>query len=397
MKRWFLLFTFLTAACGDDTRLGNPPKGPGGPPDEEGSKVTITTSGNPPMFMAYRDDGGDWADVVEVDVGVYEIAVEGQYEVVTVCGSGSRPRTTLARFTLEEGSEQRVSCILYTDDPLYNVTGQMLQPGSVFMGSLASSTTASWTFDLDVTAGAHDLVAYDGQKILFQRDLDIQADTATDPVDLAAGAAFVSKAFTFEGTRSDDTVALETDLVTANEVVYLPGSATTAKVVPDELLADNDIQMVLATASNGTARRTIEVSAAGAVPSTLTFAPRLAGVTLEPRGAKWASMPTGGVGYSQYTPAEAAGGERRLSLVVSKGWRDANLASLVVTGELEIDLAIPGYDDAWKIDDTNHYATLSVVDAVDGVTYTSAVNKRVGGARAPGRSREEDRERLVRP
>ena len=185
--------------------------------------------------------------------------------------------------------------------------------------------------------------------------------------------------------------------MTANEVVYLPGSATTAKVVPDELLVDDDIQMVLATASNGTARRTIEVSAAGLVPSTLTFAPRLAGVTLEPHTAKWASIPTGGVGYSQYTPAEAPGGERRLQLVVSEGWRDANLASLVITGELQIDLDIPGYDDAWKIDETNHYATLSVVDEDAGVSYTSAVNKRVGGARAPGRSREEDRERLVRP
>lgn len=397
MKRWFLLVTFLAAACGDDSRPGNPPKGPGNGPDEEGNKVLITTSGNPPMFMAYRDDGGEWTDVEEIAVGMYEITVEGQYEVVTVCGSASRPRTTLARFVLEDGAEQRVSCILYNDAPLTKISGQMQQPGSVFIQNLASSTTAPWSFNIDAGTGAHDLVAWDSQKILFQRDLDIQADTTVTTVDLASATAFVPKAFTFEGTRADDTVAVETDLVTPNEVVYIAGSGATAKTVPADALVDGDIQMILASASNGTARRTIEVSADGLVPSTLTFAPRLAGVTLEPHGAKWASIPTGSVGYSQYTPDDAPGGERRFALVVSKGWRSANLASLVVTGELQVDLDIPGYEEGWKIDPANHYATLSVIESADGATYTSAVNKRVGGGRAPGRSREEDRERLVRP
>jgi len=401
MKRWFLLFTTLVsaAACGDDSRPGNPPKGPGGGSgEEEGEKVLITTYDNTPLFMAYRDEGGEWLDPTEVSTGNFEIRVNGPYEVVTVCGAADRPRTSLRRFVLEDGAEQKVSCINYGPEPtMTKVSGQMVQPGSVFMYNLASSTAANWSFNLDVATGAHELIAYDSGNIVIERDLDIQANTTVNTVDLASGAALLPKTFTFTGTRGDDTVSTETDLITPNELVYLAGSDSTVKVVPDDALGADDLQVVMASASNGTARRTIELTPGDSAPRELNFMPRLSGVRLEPEQAVWASIPQGATGISQYTPGDAPGGERRLSLVVSKGWMASHADQLVATGELKIDLAIPNYDDAWRIDPTNHFATLMVTDDVDSIQYSSSVSDRVGGARAPDRSRDEDRERLVRP
>ena len=282
MKRLALLVTILGAAGGDDSRLGNPPKRPGGGSNEEGEKVLVTTGGKAPMFIAYRDGAGEWLEPTEVSTGNYELAVTGPYEVVAVCGTSDHARTSIRRFALEDGAEQQVPCVGATGGlATVKVTGEMLQAGTVCMGDHASSTTAPWTFELDVESGSHDLIAFNSQQILFDRNLDIQAGTAITTIDLAAGAAFETRAFTFEGKRADDTLALATDLLTANEVVTIPASASIAKIIPAAVLAADD-HHVVSRRLECLRHRSSRCSGRDS-PTTLSFPPRLSGV----RTAGW--------------------------------------------------------------------------------------------------------------
>ncbi|MEJ7602363.1 MAG: hypothetical protein WKG01_30990 [Kofleriaceae bacterium] len=395
MKRLALLVTILGSACGDDSRPGNPPKPPGGGSNEEGEQVLITTAGNAPMFIAYRDGAGEWLDPTEVSTGNYEVTVTGPYEVVAVCGGSDNAQTSIRRFSLEDGAEQKVPCVGNTGSlSTVKVSGEMLQAGSVFMGDQASSPTAPWTFELDVTSGSHDLIAFNSQKILFDRNLDIEAGTTITTVDLTAGAAFETKAFTFEGKRADDTLVLATDLLTANEVLTIPASGSTAKIIPADALATDDHQVVLASVSNGTAHRSVSLTPAADSPSTLAFPPRLSGVRMATDGATWASVPAGKINLVQVTADDA--GSRQVSIELSNGWLAAIEAGLVATGELKFDLDIPGYDATWNIDPAKFHATLSVIDDQGAISYRSAVSQSINGGLAPATTRDDVRARFTK-
>ena len=70
-------------------------------------------------------------------------------------------------------------------------------------------------------------------------------------------------------------------------------------------------------------------------------------------------------------------------------------AGLVATGELAIDLDIPGYDAAWRIDHAKFHATLSVIDDQGALSYTSSVSQSIGGGLAPAPTRDDARARVT--
>ncbi len=316
-----------------------------------GNVVTIDLGGVTPDLIAYRDGTAAWQTPTASAAGVYPIHVTDAYTVLAVCVDptyGSDVELISQTFS-GEGASALLGCGFGPPPPLpppnEAVTGQMLQAGQIVLGDSASSTTAPWTYDLQVPMGNHDLIAVGtDNKIELMHGIAVNGPMTLN-VDLANGAALIPVNETVNGTVSGETVSAHTLLLTENEYIdFDQADGTNGFVIPTALLAASDVQRFRVTATTATTDRWVSITPPG--PATVTLLPQLTGVTFGAAGGDlevtFGTLPAiDAVNASVYSTA----GNASENLTVS-----SSFLAKTGTQHLVIDTSAPGFQPSWRVD-----------------------------------------------
>lgn len=291
----------------------------------------------PPLFSAIRAEGEPWQQVPFDGTGRFEIEIAGAYELFYVCEDGDRVWTQVILSEMADGLSRTIGCTpIAGPAPTVTVTGRMQQAGRVQLGlgHGQSSTTAPWTYSLEVPRGTYDLVAHDGDRVVVQRALAIADATALAPIDLATGAAFAKTRMRYTGVLGDEAVSTQTLLATENGLSELTFDGDMVRDLPAEVLTANDQTLTLARADSQYTHREMAVFS---LPDVF-FPPRLEGIELTDASVRWDALPAGTDAWFTVTNARVA-----LLVVATGRW----LAGRHV---LHTDFTVEGYRDAWRID-----------------------------------------------
>lgn len=342
------------AACSSHHDAQSPDaRSPDAAPDSPGvgNVVTIDLGGVTPDLIAYRDGTGAWQTPTASGVGTYPIHVTDAYTVLAVCVDptyGPDVESISQTFS-GEGPSASMGCGFGPPPPLppptEAVMGQMLEAGQIVLGDSASSTTAPWTYDLQVPMGNHDLIAIGtDNKIELMHGLAVNAPMTLN-VDLANGAALIPVDETVNGTLPAELVATHTLLVTENEFIdFDQADGTNGFVIPTALLAPSDEQRFRVSATTATTDRWVSITPPG--PATVTLLPPLTGVTFGAAGGDlevtFGALPEiDAVNAYVYSTTSNLGE----NLTVS-----ASFLAKTGTQHLVIDTSAPGFQPSWRVD-----------------------------------------------
>lgn len=374
----------ILAACGSDPdsvlidASPSPDAIPQGP-----NTVSLRTFGGPQLVM-YRDGAGPWLVPLEVSIGNYELRVTDAYEVVLACSTTGASDVVLHRQTFGDGATRYGFCDVPSSDPApmtVQVTGQMAQAGQVYMTDMASSTTAPWTFMLDVTPGTHDLVAVGtNNRILVRRDVTVSAAATLPAVDVVAdGVAMTPVPLTINnGVHGGEVFSTDFYWSLRNSSAFLTGASTTLQTPPASLVDASDFTFLSLYATTDAGWRYAFTSFTGA-ETTFTLPAAPSGITYAEAGgalmASWGTTPD----YTELElslAATSASNDRRLRVVASRAW-------LAATGLTQIgfDADPPGFDPSWNIDLAGPYVRmLTVSDNSGTISYGSTLREAVNAA-----------------
>ena len=237
-----------------------------------------------------------------------------------------------------------------------------------------SSTTANWQFSLDVVPGMHDLFAYNDARVVLRRDLAVTTASSQPTIDLAAGSALTSVPFTVTGAGTD-TVGSEYELLTGNDYAFWTGTASSVKTVPASLVTTNDFAFLVITASGSSTFRYADETYDSTAGTTFDLLPKLTGIQLTDHSATWSSIPQGSASLHIYSN----------TAVTSNANVNATESWLGTKTSLDLDLAIPGYDPAWKPDLSAYNRSFQVAVDVGPVSLSSSYDETIGAVarRAP--------------
>ncbi len=330
--------------------------------------VDFAVQGSPTVFQ-YRDGNGPWLTPTADSSGMYELHITDAYLAMAVCTStglaGDFDAEEFAA-TYSDGPMQSIYC---GDGPTnvaqttYAVTGTMSQAGSISMVDSASSTTADWTFSLDVPTGTYDLIALDTTHIELDRGISISADKALGTVDVdAAGTALVSKTLTLTGAGADDSYFTDLFLVTdrgAGFSTLSGGNSATVMTVPSDLLQTGEDFLSLFAedyASDGSYRSVDE----SWDDTTVTFAlpAKLSGAAVVVTGgvavASWTALPASAsdVMLGMYGATQAS---QTQTINATPSWLTATHATT-----LKFDTTAPMFSSEWMVDGTTGYYDFGV-------------------------------------
>ncbi len=327
--------------------------------------VDVDVGGATPTLIEYRDGKGQWTIPEMVFSQRYELDVTNDYDLVVVCadGTGAFDAERLLA-TAGDGPTQSIYCNgAVADVSMATVSGTMNQAGSVWLGNGATSTTAPWTYHLDVPTGMHDLVASDGTRVVLHRALSITAAATEPTIDLATqGTAMTAVPFTIDNAADDDILTTQTYLLTNtdfSQVAFVPGS--TAETVPEAMLQANDFQLAITYAANDTYNRWAVIEQPTATDVTLL--PRLSGATFDVAAdhfrVTFGALPAGDNVDLYANGIGTLAQEQHVS--VSSAW-------LTATGSATIgfDNTIPNYQAPWWLDPTAYGADFSATDQTSG-------------------------------
>jgi len=391
--RQIIILALLTACHGSD--LPNiepqPDAQPDSPPDATPPAlniVSVETFGEAPLFVMYRDGTGPWHAPVDTGKSL-ELSIHDKYELVAVCGDAVNGFDTgFEASTFDEsGGATFLPCFGFFDEGGQTVvaSGTMKQPGTVAMGFTSdTSTTANWTFQLDVFPGLQDLVAVGDGRMLIRRDLDIAAAITLPGIDVVAdGVALQSVPLQLTGTLTDDDViSTRVTLLTGNGFLALdPVTGTTAKVAPATLLAATDRQFLSVNVAAGPLSRRAFMRYTDGSPTTIPLLPRLAGIVFGPNRVTWSTVPEGDVELF------IASGATALHGAATKGW-------LGTATELVLDTTeIPGFLPEWRPGAVD-FRSFDVSQFTDGVSLSTGIEDSPSGK--PSRLRTTRRANLER-
>ncbi len=364
------LVSVVLAWCVTGCTVGSPAS-----PAPSSTVVTVSVLGVPSL-VAVRDGDGAWTDVVANVYGDYAFEVHDLYLVAIVCSDASGFDTIVRAQTPGDGDPDLLYCNGHALVPAnaVDLTGHMLQSGSVSAGDSQTSTTAPWDFRLGVAPGSHDVVALGNGKIEIERGVAVTGATALAPIDVdASGTPLVAVPLTVADVHADDTVTTEVDLYTASDFHFGPAIAGTTAEAPDaSLLVDSDSVDFYVDVTTATTERTADTYYTGS-ETTLPLMPVLSGITYTTANgslqAHWGSLPP-------YTA---------LGLAVSQGASmqeyTATKAYLDATGAALLDLAFdppPDFRPEWKVNLAQPYARAFTAtnDATD-VTLTTSTSESV--------------------
>lgn len=379
-------------ACGDDSGGGDD-----GSPDAEvdawpeGPNVAVAFAPGA-TYLRYRDGGGPWREPTPLGDDEYELRVTTYYQLVVACEESFGFEVALTATTFAEDDALWASCGRGASPTpsTVEVTGEMIQPGTIWMGGLALSTTGPWDFTIDVEPGVYDLIAATDDGILIRRAQAITTATAVETVDVDAdGAALVGVPLTVIGATASETITSEAVLFTGGGLMFLDGNGATARVPPPSALRRSDAVFLFVTAETATTARSAVTSYTGTETS-FTLMPALTGVTFGAnRGAlaaSWDTLPAHT--RLEYSASSAAGLE----------WVDASRGWLSATGAttLGIPTALPGYPAAWRVAPAGpHRRRFVAYDVAGGVSYASEVREDVGASAVRDPDEPGERRRRV--
>ncbi|HTR51662.1 MAG TPA: hypothetical protein VMJ10_13195 [Kofleriaceae bacterium] len=392
-KLEFVVVAVAVAACGNTTKQGNnkimlTPDAPiDTAPDAEAAanQVTVNLFATPTLFM-YRDGQGAWQMPEAAGLGKFHLHVTNDYETVLVCANGAAFQAVLQGSTFADGATQYLFC----DAPgaagaTVDVTGTLAEAGTIAIGGATQTTSSAHaSFDLAVTTGAHDLVAYDASNIYVSRGQTISAATALGTVDTdASGTAMVALPLVI-GNLGTDKLQTELEWSLTNDYVDLIGSSATLETPPASLVMQDDFQF-LDVSANGTGTfRDGSTEFTGSdpgftlpdAPTGVSFAATSTAVT-----ATWGTLPE----YDSLTEfVDAANAPQQQMMTVSQSWVEATGAT-----SLTFDAMPPGYDSAWQVDLASPYFRALSIETISGTSsYDSEVYESVNSTalRRPSRA-----------
>ena len=219
----------ILAATGCGGLYGGLPPG-GGPPPPGGGTVTVTL-GQGVAWAAYQDGNGPWQRFSGASFQVTDPA--GRYGFAYVCVfETSVAQVTVTQATVAELRTLAAACEGDTAPPTaYHVTGRVTNVGT---GAIASVHTVSdsdgglsegASFDLYPTlAGTRDLVGLRStnpagcpDRVVFRRDLMVNAGVSGQDLDFAGGSGFLARPFTVSGATAGRNLVAAQNLLTKNE------------------------------------------------------------------------------------------------------------------------------------------------------------------------------------
>jgi hypothetical protein len=352
------------------------------------SATTITiTTGRPAALVAFRDGvAGPWQAATMKTPTSFEAQVHGPYLVSVVCND----MFTNPGGTFESWDTWQVGRTL--DNPhtfatcdvpaqSHAITGHMVQAGTVTLGSsFASSSTADWNVKLSAASGTYDLIAKTNDGAAVQRGLAVSGDLAlADPIDVVQhGTAFVTAAFSVTNAMPAETLRaaafLEVPSNTLTATLY-SGPPDAVKILPEAGLLNTDRQTVSLRASsataNGTALRAFRRPFRVGGDTSYTLPAPLGNPQWTVAGMQaavsWTQLPVIG-NLSEMITGMAPGGTKpaMYDLELTQSFVAATSPTQAI-----IDINIPGYQPAWRVDLTLGYTRQLFIQRIPDDTVTS--------------------------
>ncbi|MGE0397935.1 MAG: hypothetical protein AB7T06_14645 [Kofleriaceae bacterium] len=379
-----LLVASVLGACGDD---GNSPEPMIDAPPALRYPISFEVRGDVPLLLASRDDDGTWTAIAATDLNEYMFEATNRHAIAMVCGdvvTGFRTDVVLrTRFD----ADPFFFCSNTGGLPpqRFELTGEMMQPGEVHMEATDAGTTSPWTFELSVSGGTHDLIAYGDSAVLLQRNLSVTANATLPAIDLAqAGVAYETTAVLLGNALGDETVETVSTVFTQNDLSDYTRAGTTVYSLPASLLAANDFQFAEIRATTPTTSRSASIDIGGATPM-ITLMPRLEGITFTEHGASWTALPASTARIRTIT-----GGAKNYASVEATG------GYLAGDTEVAVMLDIPGFDDAWRVTDALGRLFVAYDDEFSDTTYSEPLTAARRVLAAEATRRQMDRARRAR-
>jgi hypothetical protein len=340
--------------------------------------ISFEVRGEKPLMVAFADDDGTWTKVTPSDAGTYMIEATSRHAIAMVCGSDVVRYRTEVTLRTRFDDAPFLFCFNGLDLPAqpFAVTGTMMQPGQVSMEATDTGTTSPWTFDLTVSGGMHDLIAYGESMVLMRRNVAVTAAATLPAIDLAqGGAAYVTTPVLLDNVLPDETVETVASVFTGNDLSDYVRSGSTLYELPPSFITTNDFQFAEIRAKTATTERSASIEGGAAAPM-ITLMPRLTGIEFTDRGATWSDLPD--------STAEI----RIFSYAVG------NYASVEATGsyiagatEIEVTLDIPDFDPAWRVTDVVSQTFIAYDDEFASTSFSSATSARRAQAEQASRHR----------
>ena len=322
----------------------------------------------------------------EAAVGEFDLQVTNDYQVVVACNTPQGSDVTLFDRTFADGTILFAFCdaASLSQPTTTAITGTMAQPGQVFMGDSANSTTAPWSFTLNETLAMHDLIAIGtNNRMLIRRGIAVVGPTSVANIDVVAdGTTMTAVPLTINGMQSGETLSTDFDLLLTNDFAFLTGSSTTVQTPPASLLQTNDFELldlVLTTSTTSRSANTVF----GGTESVFTLMPILTGVSFAMSGgvlaASYGTLPThDGLRLDLFD----GGGKVEQAVDATQTWLDATGST-----KLAFDAIPPALDPTLLVDLTMpHAGFFDVSDNSTSIGYSSGVSEVVNGPVAPERA-----------
>jgi hypothetical protein len=371
------LLGWIAGCAGDEPSTGAGP----------GTIIAISTV-TPPALVAFREaPDGDWQTAAMKTPTTFEAEVHGPYVVTIVCQEVTRGLFSTFQLaqTLDDERALAQSCD-YTPPVRHPVDGVMVQGGRLQLGdAVRASSTPSWSFDLSVLSGTHDLLAMTTDRIALRHAVAITgATTVTPPIDVVQeGALFADVTFTATNAAPAETLAASVHLdrpITPLGVYR--GPIAPAKVAPDSVLVATDAQTVSIQATDGAAFRALRRPFRVGGNTMYTLPAPVTGAQWEiARGnlaASWSSIPE----FDVFT-VDASGASDATKF--QNHYLSLSPRFVAATGltRASIDTDIPGYKPEWKVNFARpYYRRMSLQRVVSGEILTSSVSEQTTAATA---------------
>ncbi|HEY0193491.1 MAG TPA: hypothetical protein VGC42_20380 [Kofleriaceae bacterium] len=363
-------------------------------------------SENAPLLVVFRDGPtAPWQAATKLTANHYTATVHGPYQLGVVCEAMAEvapPPWHLDTFvtwqvarTLDDPRDLVPPCV--NQDPYNGLTGKATAASLVQIGEMSTIADATGKYITYSPLGSRDIIASTASKIAIARNvgIDYGYDSVIPAVDVAAqGKALTPVVLGIPNVRDGETVQAAVHVATAttdtSAVISLSPPATygenseavnTAGInvaSPATLTEPGDVQTVTASATLGSSVRSLARAFRLYGDTELTLPPVLAGgafayaAATQQVSAKWTALPEATALHLVLAGATTSPAAfSRQELHVSAAYLEA-----VNPTTAAVDLALPGYQAAWRIDMHQPYTrTLSAQLAHGDDVATSAVTE----------------------
>lgn len=355
-----LLVLAALAACSATGDSNESDSGPTRGPKE----VTLQFPYAPPTFVAVREGSGAWQTMPPP----YQATLDGDVELAVVCMTPSGYATTLLDTTSGElDAMPTFYCGTAPTPSTVEVTGQMLQPGTVSLWYEQTRTTAPWTFDFNIAPGVRDLIAYDSSRVLIRRDQSITTNTTLPTIDLTGAATLLKLPAAVQGQAAGETLDVYVDWQTANGSVAFDDQAATLIAPPSSLVIAGDkltAEAILRSHAGNTYTTRFASHPFTGSESSFAMPPVISGVTFAPAGSRASASWTTSLPAHEWISFSASSATSSLWVEASSAWLAAHPAT-----SLSFDDEPPGYQASWRVALAGMYSCGFYVSSKNDGTY----------------------------